>query len=234
MHALTGWRITQRNEVVGMSGSGGTFVLVATYPDEAAARGSYQAVSDAHAAGLAGSCDAAAVTTDASSMARENKDETATRHGAGWGVAAGRRSGSSSLRRSWARPRPAAWPAASAGTWPGGSRGQGRDSPATSPARARPGSSQPGREGRRRDQARRDQDGEADGPRARRGPGRHRHGLARTCQGDVIRVRCGQRRCPGHPARGAAASPASGVGLPDCRTPRSGTGRTGPARPTGG
>jgi hypothetical protein len=60
MHALTGWHITQRNEVVGMSGSGSTFVLVATYPDEAAARD-----------------DAAAGTKDASSMVRENKDETA-------------------------------------------------------------------------------------------------------------------------------------------------------------
>jgi hypothetical protein len=77
------------NEVVGMSGSGGTFVLVATYPDEAAAREDYQVVKDAHAAGLAGSYDAAAVTTDARGKVHENKDETATRHGAWWGVAAG-------------------------------------------------------------------------------------------------------------------------------------------------
>ena len=89
MHALTGWHITQRNEVVGMSGSGSTFGLVATYLDEAVAQGNYQVVRDAHAASLAGSCDAAAVTTDASSMARENKHETATRHGAGWRAAAG-------------------------------------------------------------------------------------------------------------------------------------------------
>jgi len=89
MHALTGWRITQRNEVVGMSGSGSTFVLVATYPDEAAAREDYQVVKDAHATGLAGSYDAAAVIMDASSMVHENKDETATRPGAGWGAAAG-------------------------------------------------------------------------------------------------------------------------------------------------
>jgi hypothetical protein len=66
-----------------MSGSGGIFVLVATYPDEVAAREGYQVVRDVHAAGLAGSCDAAAVIMDASSMVRENKDETATRHGAG-------------------------------------------------------------------------------------------------------------------------------------------------------
>ena len=72
-----------------MSGSGGTFVLVATYPDEATAREDYQVVKDAHAAGLAGSYDAAVVTKDASGKVHENKDETATRHGAWWGVAAG-------------------------------------------------------------------------------------------------------------------------------------------------
>jgi hypothetical protein len=34
-----------------MSGSGGTSVLVATYPDEATAREDYQVAKDAHAAG---------------------------------------------------------------------------------------------------------------------------------------------------------------------------------------
>ena len=72
-----------------MSGSGGTFVLVATYPDETTAREDYQVVKDAHAAGLVGSYDAAVVTKDASGTVHENKDETATRHGAWWGVAAG-------------------------------------------------------------------------------------------------------------------------------------------------
>jgi uncharacterized membrane protein len=72
-----------------MSGSGGTFVLVATYPDEATARQDYQVVKDAHAAGLVGSYDAAVVTKDASGKIHENKDETATRHGAWWGAAAG-------------------------------------------------------------------------------------------------------------------------------------------------
>jgi uncharacterized membrane protein len=72
-----------------MSGSGGTFVLVATYPDEATAREDYQVVKDAHAAGLVGSYDAAVVTKDASGKVHENKDETATRHGGWWGVAAG-------------------------------------------------------------------------------------------------------------------------------------------------
>jgi uncharacterized membrane protein len=72
-----------------MSGSDGTFVLVATYPDEAMARGDYQVVKDAHAAGLVGSYDAAVITKDPSGKIHENKDETATRHGAWWGVAAG-------------------------------------------------------------------------------------------------------------------------------------------------
>ncbi|HXQ96253.1 MAG TPA: DUF1269 domain-containing protein [Candidatus Acidoferrales bacterium] len=72
-----------------MSGSGSTFVLVATYPDEAAARDDYQVVKDAHAAGLIGSYDAAVVTKDPSGKVHENKDETATRHGAWWGIAAG-------------------------------------------------------------------------------------------------------------------------------------------------
>jgi uncharacterized membrane protein len=72
-----------------MSGSGNTFVLVATYPDEATAQEDYQVVKDAHAAGLVGSYDAAVITKDASGKVHENKDETATRHGAWWGVAAG-------------------------------------------------------------------------------------------------------------------------------------------------
>jgi uncharacterized membrane protein len=72
-----------------MSKSGSTFVLVATYPDEAAARQDYQVVKDAHAAGLVGSYDAAVVTKDRSGKVHANKDETATRHGAWWGLAAG-------------------------------------------------------------------------------------------------------------------------------------------------
>ena len=72
-----------------MSGSGSTFVLVATYPDEAAAQDDYQVIKDAHARGVVGSYDAAVVTKDASGKVRENKDETATRKGAWWGAAAG-------------------------------------------------------------------------------------------------------------------------------------------------
>lgn len=66
-----------------------TFILVATYPNEAAAQADYQVVKGLHARGLVGSYDAAVVTKDASGKVHENKDETATRHGAWWGIAAG-------------------------------------------------------------------------------------------------------------------------------------------------
>ncbi len=72
-----------------MSGSDTTFILVATYPDEVAAQDDYQVVKNAHAAGLVGSYDASVVTKDANGKVHENKDETATRHGAWWGIAAG-------------------------------------------------------------------------------------------------------------------------------------------------
>jgi uncharacterized membrane protein len=64
-------------------------MLVATYPDDVAAWDDYQVVKDAHAAGLVGSYDAAVITKDASGKIHEHKDETATRHGAWWGIAAG-------------------------------------------------------------------------------------------------------------------------------------------------
>ena len=69
--------------------SDGTFILVATYPDEGAAREDYQVVKEAHARGLVGSYDAALITKDMNGKVHENKDETSTRHGAWWGVAAG-------------------------------------------------------------------------------------------------------------------------------------------------
>ena len=72
-----------------MSRSDGTFILVAMYPSVTAARDDYEVIKDAHAAGLVGSYDAAVVTKDASGKVHENKDETATRHGAWWGIAAG-------------------------------------------------------------------------------------------------------------------------------------------------
>jgi uncharacterized membrane protein len=72
-----------------MSRSDGTFILVATYPDEEAAWDDYQVVKEAHAQGLVGSYDAAVITKDRNGKIHENKDETSTRHGAWWGVAAG-------------------------------------------------------------------------------------------------------------------------------------------------
>jgi uncharacterized membrane protein len=72
-----------------MSRSDGTFILVATYPDEFSARDDYQSVKDAHAMGVVGSYDAAVITKDANGKIHENKHESATRHGAWWGVAAG-------------------------------------------------------------------------------------------------------------------------------------------------
>jgi uncharacterized membrane protein len=67
----------------------GTFVYVATYPDEISAREDYQVVKGLHDGGLVGSYDAAVVTKDDKGRVHENKDETATRHGAWWGAAAG-------------------------------------------------------------------------------------------------------------------------------------------------
>ena len=72
-----------------MATTDGTFIFVATYPDEAAAREDYQVVKELHARGLVGAYDAAVVTKDAKGKVHENKDETATRHGAWWGVAVG-------------------------------------------------------------------------------------------------------------------------------------------------
>jgi uncharacterized membrane protein len=66
-----------------------TFIYVATYPNEAAARDDYEVVKGLHEAGLVGSYDAAVVTKDLNGKVHENKDETATRHGAWWGTAAG-------------------------------------------------------------------------------------------------------------------------------------------------
>ena len=72
-----------------MARTDSTFIYVATYPNETAARADYQVVKDLHGGGLVGSYDAAIVTKDANGKVHENKDETATRHGAWWGIAAG-------------------------------------------------------------------------------------------------------------------------------------------------
>ncbi|HUA43111.1 MAG TPA: DUF1269 domain-containing protein [Streptosporangiaceae bacterium] len=72
-----------------MAHADSTFIYLATYPNEAEAREDYQVVKDLHAQGLVGSYDAAVVTKDSQGKVHENKDETATRHGAWWGIAAG-------------------------------------------------------------------------------------------------------------------------------------------------
>jgi uncharacterized membrane protein len=65
------------------------FVYIGTYPNEAAARADYEVVKDLHDAGAVGTYDAAVVTKDADGKVHVNKDETATRHGAWGGAAAG-------------------------------------------------------------------------------------------------------------------------------------------------
>ena len=72
-----------------MADTDSTFIFIATYPDDDAAQADYQVVKDLHARGVVGSYDAAVVTKDADGKVHENKDETATRHGAWWGIAAG-------------------------------------------------------------------------------------------------------------------------------------------------
>ncbi|MER8184985.1 DUF1269 domain-containing protein [Kitasatospora sp. NPDC094015] len=65
------------------------FVFIGTYPSEAAARADYGVLKDLHAAGAVGSYDAAVVTKDDTGKVHVDKDETATRHGAWGGAAAG-------------------------------------------------------------------------------------------------------------------------------------------------
>ena len=67
-----------------MSKADGVFLLLGTYPSEAAAQADYAVVKDLHSLGAVGSYDAAVLTKDAEGKVHENKDETATRHG-GWG-----------------------------------------------------------------------------------------------------------------------------------------------------
>jgi uncharacterized membrane protein len=65
------------------------FIFIGTYPNEDAARADYGIVKDLHAAGAVGTYDAAVVTKDIAGNVHVNKDETATRHGAWGGAAAG-------------------------------------------------------------------------------------------------------------------------------------------------
>jgi uncharacterized membrane protein len=65
------------------------FIYIGTYPDEVAARDDYHVVKELHSVGAVGSYDAAVVTKDDRGKVHVNKDETATRHGAWGGAAAG-------------------------------------------------------------------------------------------------------------------------------------------------
>ena len=72
-----------------MASTDSTFIYIAAYADKAAAIDDYQVVKGLHFRGLVGSYDAAVVSKDFNGKVHENKDETAARHGAWWGVAAG-------------------------------------------------------------------------------------------------------------------------------------------------
>ena len=72
-----------------MAKTDGVFIYIGTYPSEAVAQGDYDVVKDLHALGAVGSYDAAVITKDDNGKVHVNKDETATRHGAWGGIAAG-------------------------------------------------------------------------------------------------------------------------------------------------
>ena len=72
-----------------MADPDGVFLYIATYPDEAAAQADYDVVKALHAVDAVGHFDAAVVTKDDKGKIHVNKDETSTRKGAWWGVAAG-------------------------------------------------------------------------------------------------------------------------------------------------
>ena len=65
------------------------FVYVGTYANEEAARADYDIVQDLHAEKAIGTYDASVVTKDPNGKVHVDKDETATRHGAWGGAAAG-------------------------------------------------------------------------------------------------------------------------------------------------
>ncbi|WP_405015168.1 DUF1269 domain-containing protein [Kitasatospora sp. NBC_01539] len=72
-----------------MSKTDSVFIFIGTYPSEAAARADYDIVKELHEAGAVGTYDASVVTKDENGKVHVNKDETATRHGAWGGAAAG-------------------------------------------------------------------------------------------------------------------------------------------------
>ncbi len=72
-----------------MSKTDGVFIFIGTYASEVDARNDYEVVKELHASGAVGTYDAAVVTKDDTGRVHVNKDETATRHGAWGGAAAG-------------------------------------------------------------------------------------------------------------------------------------------------
>lgn len=65
------------------------FIYIGTYSNESQARNDYQVVKELHSGGAVGTYDAAVITKDVKGKVHINKDETATRHGAWGGAAAG-------------------------------------------------------------------------------------------------------------------------------------------------
>ncbi len=72
-----------------MSKADGVFIYIGTYASEVDARADYDIVKDLHSQGAVGTYDAAVITKDDKGKIHVNKDETATRHGAWGGAAAG-------------------------------------------------------------------------------------------------------------------------------------------------
>jgi uncharacterized membrane protein len=72
-----------------MAEANSVFVYIGTYANRDLALGDYDVVKDLHWAGDVGSYDAAVITKDEGGKVHVNKDESATRHGAWGGIAAG-------------------------------------------------------------------------------------------------------------------------------------------------
>ena len=91
-----------------MAATDGTFIFVATYPDEASARDDTRSSRNCTRGGLVGSYDAAVVTKDASGKVHETRTRQPPPRRLGGGSRPVRRSGSCSRRLSSARQLSAA------------------------------------------------------------------------------------------------------------------------------
>ena len=72
-----------------MAKADSVFIFIGTYPNKDLAQADYDIVKDLNWAGAVGSYDAAVIVKEADGKVRVNKDESATRHGAWGGIAAG-------------------------------------------------------------------------------------------------------------------------------------------------